>query len=141
VIAVAAALGLATTAPAPATDGDNLSTRLRQSAAAAQALQGPLDGAWTLRDRGQRALYRVQITDPGGGRPLSAVWRTAGPGPAAGAALEIARGRRGLWITLPADPERPAVVLRLRRRAPGPWVGRLTQGRESQRVTLARAPR
>ncbi|NGM50046.1 hypothetical protein G5B46_10545 [Caulobacter sp. 602-2] len=50
--------------------------RVKGSIAAAQGLQGPLDGGWVLRGAGGVALYSLQIADPAGGYgPVEGAWR------------------------------------------------------------------
>ncbi|PLR18664.1 hypothetical protein SGCZBJ_23720 [Caulobacter zeae] len=50
--------------------------RVKGSIAAAQGLQGPLDGGWILRDADGVALYSLQIADPAGGYgPVEGAWR------------------------------------------------------------------
>ena len=70
-----AALLLAATTPA-----DPVGARIAASSQAAQALQGPLDGTWVLRDGAGRAVLILQIVDPAGGGALSAAWRAPGEG-------------------------------------------------------------
>ncbi len=71
------AIILAALALAGQPDGE-LGARIAQSAAAAQALQGPLDGNWVLADRKGRERFVLQIVDrAGGGGPLQAAWREA----------------------------------------------------------------
>ena len=50
---------------------DPLTTRIGESNAAAEALQGPLDGAWTLRDGAERVLYVFQMSDPPGSKGVA----------------------------------------------------------------------
>jgi len=62
-------------APAPPEAAD-FGRQIGASAAAAQALQGPLDGAWILAGAGDKALYQFEFVDPVGGRsPLAGAWR------------------------------------------------------------------
>ncbi|WP_158278103.1 hypothetical protein [Caulobacter endophyticus] len=50
--------------------------RVKGSIAAAQGLQGPLDGGWVLRGADGAALYSLQIADPAGGYgPVEGAWR------------------------------------------------------------------
>lgn len=55
-------------------DGRALDDRIRASAAAAQGLQGPMDGGWTVRSSDGRALFGLQFSDPVGGS-LEGAWR------------------------------------------------------------------
>ena len=55
--------------------GSDIDSRIAASAAAAQALHGPLDGTWALRDNQGRSLYVIQIVDPVPGQgDLQAAW-------------------------------------------------------------------
>lgn len=93
-------------AAAPSSRGD----RIAASAAAAQALQGPLDGTWTLADAHGRALYVIQIVDPvSGGADLQAAWRSPGP---AGALGEATARRTGDRLSLRLGDRGPQVALR-----------------------------
>ncbi|MBI1683403.1 hypothetical protein [Caulobacter hibisci] len=67
---------------APAAPGGAMSVeqayelRVKGSIAAAQGLQGPLDGGWTIRGADGTALYALQIVDPAGGYgPVEGAWR------------------------------------------------------------------
>lgn len=67
---------------APAAAGGAMSVeqayelRVKGSIAAAQGLQGPLDGGWTIRGADGTALYALQIVDPAGGYgPVEGAWR------------------------------------------------------------------
>jgi hypothetical protein len=100
---------------------DPLTARIEQSAAAAQALQGPFDGAWTMRDRAGRILLRLQMSDPPGSvGTVNGAWRDARG--ASGAAEFIAEGRLRLRIVVDGDPRASFVVVE--RRA-GTWRGLL----------------
>ena len=120
----------------PALDG-----RIRDSFNAAQALQGPLDGRWTLRDAGGRALYAFQIVDrAGGGGPLEAAWRDPRDSSMTGAlgvVSDIARTGRSLRLGF-AGLGGGAATLVLWRDRHGGWVGRMVGGGKTARVTLRR---
>ena len=123
---IGAALALALTAGAPSAAPGDLSRRVGQSAVAAQELQGPLDGAWTLRDTHGRRLYELQITDPpGGAGPIDGAWRDGADTAQAGPLQSIARRGDRLTIRFAAAD----LVLRWRDRTL--WTGRL---REAGRV-------
>ena len=82
---------------------DPLTTRIEESAVAAQALQGPLDGAWTLRDRTGLALFTFQMSDPPGSiGPVQGAWRDGAGG--MGSADFIAEGPRRLRIAIDQAP-------------------------------------
>jgi hypothetical protein len=111
--------------------------RLRASAEAAQRLQGPLDGAWTLRDRRGRRLFALQITDPAGGGPLAGAWRTLGSAPAAGLLDKIDHDDGDLLIAFSLEAGDP-ITLRLRRRATNLWLGSLQTRGTTRSVRLGR---
>jgi len=72
---------------------DIVGGRIAASAAAAQSLQGPLDGTWTLADGRGRTLFVFQIADPPtGGVALQCAWRD--PSGGLGFATCVRRGRR-----------------------------------------------
>jgi hypothetical protein len=141
VIALALALSLAAApAPAPHADANDLGTRMRDSAAAAQVLQGPLDGSWTLSDEHGRALYMLQITDPvGGAGPLEGAWRTGGKTTAEGL-IETIR-RRSDFLTIQFLADGGVVRVHLRRRANGTWSGEANDKGRPLQVALRRTER
>lgn len=49
--------------------------RVKGSILAAQGLQGPLDGGWSIEGADGAALYRLQIVDKVGGGALEGAWR------------------------------------------------------------------
>ena len=128
-------LASATAAPAP---GD-LTARMRESAAAAQALQGPLDGGWVLTDHRGRILYVLQVTDPAGDDPrLAAAWRAAEVPSRAGPVDAIVRRGRRLTVGF-EDPARgDAITVSLRRRDAGTWTGLITESGRAAAVKLRR---
>ena len=130
-IALAVALGLAA-----APEATDFTTRMRDSAAAAEALQGPLDGTWTLRDAQRRPLFVFQITDPVGGGPLEGAWRR--PGASAPVVLidEIERRGDRLAIRFAGDGE--VVRVSLRRRGDGAWTGQANENGREFLVSLRR---
>jgi hypothetical protein len=142
-IGLALALGLA--AGKAAAEPTDLATRMRDSAAAAQALQGPLDGTWTLWDARGRSLFVFQITDPvGGAGPLEGAWRRSGASAPAGMIEAIARRGDHLAIRFAGAGE--VVRARLRRRGDGAWSGEANEnGRDLsvaiRRSTLGATPR
>ncbi len=125
-LALAGAIALA---EAPAADpvAAAFDARMAQSAQAAQALQGPLDGTWLVRDPRGRVLLVLQISDPANGAgPLAAAWREP-IGPGIGMVREITRSDGRLTIALD-DAGGLAWTIRLTRSDHGAWRGRLTQG-------------
>jgi hypothetical protein len=116
--------------------------RIRDSAAAAEALQGPLDGTWTLVSATGTALYGFQLIDkPGGQGAVEGVWRDlrrpATPGDI-GLIDQIARSPAALTITINAVPGQSAVVVTLRPDPTGAWSGELKQGAVTTPVRMRR---
>ena len=125
------ALILAAGAPTP----DDLSRRMGQSAAAAQALQGPLDGAWILSDGRGRRLYDLQITDPAGGAVrIGGAWRDGATGRTG---VIDAISRRGHRLTLRLD----GTAIGLGRSGGEMWTGHMRADRHPLDVRLRRAVR
>jgi hypothetical protein len=116
-------------AATPALAQDAVSARIAASEAAAQRLQGPLDGTWALSDRRGRVLYRLEIGDPVTGGALQCAWsRPAGE-------LGVAEcERHGRQLGLSFDGARA----RLRRISAGQWRGVLSGAGQSRAVTLRR---
>ncbi|HEY1928801.1 MAG TPA: hypothetical protein VGG92_15155 [Caulobacteraceae bacterium] len=128
---ILACLLLSAAPPAPDSAAD-FDARIAASAAQAERLQGPLDGAWVLRDRRGRPLMRLQIVDPA--QSVSAAtgaWSLA-DGSAMGSIEKIDATRERLTVELSPDER---LVLR---REPGLWRGRLTKDGRIVVVTLAR---
>jgi hypothetical protein len=136
-IGLLAALALAAAPPPPT---GPLSERIRASAATAEALQGPLDGTWTLYDTHRRGLYELQISDPAGGfGPLDAGWRGLGPRARAGGVTELSQTDGVLSLAV-GDTHGGILFLSLRRRGANLWTGWATQGERRLRVSLRRRP-
>jgi hypothetical protein len=129
VIALLAALALAAPAPDSAAD---VGARIAASAVQAQRLQGPLDGAWVLRDDRGRPLMRLEIVDsPQGAAAPTGAWSLA-DGSAMGSIERVQATRERLTVDIsPGDQ----LVLR---REPGRWRGHLTRDGRIVFVTLAR---
>lgn len=111
--------------------------RMRDSAAAAQALQGPLDGRWTVTDGKGHTLYLLQIADPPQeAAPLTAAWSDPRTG-ALGGVDAISRAGDRLSLAFAPDPAAPPVRLILRRLKGGAWAGWVTSGAARLRVRLS----
>jgi len=116
--------------------------RIRQSVAAAQGLQGPLDGRWTLYDRSGRPLYIFIFVDPAGGRGvLEGAWRD--PRRARGSddlGVVDRLDHAGLNLTLDFTPRAgaAATAIRLEGQASGAWDGEMTEAGAVQKVSLRR---
>ncbi|MGH7024264.1 MAG: hypothetical protein ACREEB_11835 [Caulobacteraceae bacterium] len=110
---------------------DGIGERIASSAAAAESLQGPLDGTWTLKDARGRTLAVFQIGDPAAGGPLQCAWR--GPNGALGPAnCRRERGRLSLRFQADGAPARA----RLRRVRSGDWRGLAWGAGRARAVTL-----
>ncbi len=111
--------------------------RMRDSAAAAQALQGPLDGRWTLTDATGKTLYLLQIADPPhDAAPLTAAWTDPRTG-ALGPVDAIRRVGDRLNLVFASDPAGPPVRVTLRRLSGGVWSGWAASGGPLRRVRLS----
>ena len=126
-------------ATGPPVGDTTFNARMRDSIAAAQALQGPLDGHWTLY-AGVRAVLVLAIIDPAGGGPLQAAWRD--PSRSADAGLGVVSeimwtGRRlRLTFTRP-EKTRPTTIDLVGDPGLG-WRGRLDDGGSHSSVVLRR---
>ena len=129
------ALAALLTAPPPPGAAD-VGPRVAAAMAAAQNLQGPLDGSWLLRDSAGRPLYRFEIVDPAGGRgPLTGAWRDA-RGSGAGFIATMRRGGQSLQLEFAPGDGR--ATLRLTIQSPEVWIGRLIEGGAGRSVVLRR---
>jgi hypothetical protein len=105
--------------------------RMRDSTAAAQALQGPLDGRWTVTDTQGHTLYLLQIVDPAqASAPLTAAWSDPRTG-ALGGVDAISRVGDHLRLVFAPDPDSAPLHLSLRHLKGEVWSGwAASQGRE-----------
>jgi len=115
--------------------------RIRQSVAAAEGLQGTLDGEWTLYGADGKALYVFMIVDPAGGRgPLEAAWRDPRRPRGAddlGVVDSLQHLGAALTLNFTPHPGAPATVVQLQGAGPG-WEGQITEGGALQKVSLRR---
>ncbi len=136
--------GLLVSTASPDKASDNaFEQRMRDSAAAAQALQGPLDGRWLLTDAKARTLYVLQIADPphDAAAQKTAILTAAWTDPRTGALGGVdVIGRLGVSLSLAftPDPAGPPVRLTLRRLKGGAWSGWASSGRLRRSVRLTR---
>jgi hypothetical protein len=122
----------------------DIDARLRASAAAAQSLQGPLDGGWRLNDGEGRLLYRLQIIDPGpnGREGLGAAWfdpRRVGAFYARGVVDDMVREGNTVTIRFTPGPAGPQSVLVLHPSAYSDWFGDLHENGVVTAVALRRS--
>ena len=115
--------------------------RIRASAEAAESLQGPLDGAWTLVGADGAAIYAFQFVDKPTGEQPEGVWRDlrrpAGPGDI-GPIDSLARGPGVLTLSFAAKPGQPAVAVELKSSEGGGWSGRLHEAGVAINVMMRR---
>jgi hypothetical protein len=129
VILLVAGLLLANPNPDPSAA---FGARMATSASAAETLQGPLDGAWVVRDGHGRALLRLEIEDPppGNGPPTGA-WSLA-EGRAMGAIDRIEAN--GWTLRIQVAPDERLVL----QRSHGQWRGRMIEAGRASLVSLGR---
>ncbi|WP_066683615.1 hypothetical protein [Caulobacter sp. CCH9-E1] len=105
--------------------------RVRGSIAAAQNLQGPLDGQWRVNGPDGTPLYALQIVDKAGGSaPLEGAWRdlrrTGAPG-STGLIDDLQREGEGLSARFLAREGGQPSTLALRPDEDGRWSGQLVE--------------
>lgn len=118
----------------------DIDSRIAAAAAAAQALHGPLDGTWALRDNQGRVLYVIQIVDPVSGQgDLQAAWRNPSEpdrGSDLGVVTRIKRERQSLVLAF-APPDGPVSVT-LAGGGGERWTGRMERQGRPVSVSLTR---
>ncbi len=125
-------------APPTATDL-SYEARMRSSFNSAQGMQGPLDGAWSLKAGGSE-LYDLQVVDSGSGN-LEGAWRDPrrrGATDASGFIDTISRVGGQLIIRLTPRPGAEAVVITLSADGAGTWSGELIERGDRRSVTMRR---
>jgi hypothetical protein len=113
--------------------------RVRGSIAAAQNLQGPLDGQWRVAGPDGTPLYALQIVDKASGAaPLEGAWRdlrrTGAPG-STGLIDDLQREGEGLSARFSAREGGQASTLVLRPDADGRWAGELVEDGAARAVS------
>ena len=124
--------------PPTATDL-NFEARMRSSFNSAQGMQGPLDGAWSLKAGGTE-LYDLQLVDTGSGS-LEGAWRDPrrrGAVDASGFIDVISRVGGQLTIRITSRPGADPSIILLSADGNGGWSGELTERGEHRSVTLRR---
>ena len=113
--------------------------RMRDSIVAAQALQGPLDGGWTLY-AGGRAILVFAIVDPADGGGLQAAWRDPGRSADDGVGVvgEITLAGRRLRLTFTRPVMARPTTIDLHGDSYQGWRGRLDDGGSHTSVVLRR---
>ncbi|WP_397413867.1 hypothetical protein [Phenylobacterium sp.] len=106
--------------------------RLKASAGAVRAYQGPLDGGWVVSADGVD-LYVLRLTDRGG--VVDGAWRDLRrPGALNASGFLLGAGREGEVVTLRFG--RTTLALRP---APAGWSGELSEGGAARAATARRA--
>lgn len=115
-------------------------SRIRGSVAAAQGLQGPLDGGWTVRSSYGVAVMTLQLVDRGNGYgQLEGAWRTLdGQVSKVGLIDSLDRQPTILTIRITKAPGKPTTVLTLIPSADGGWSGEVTDEWGVHPVTMRR---
>jgi hypothetical protein len=115
-------------------------TRIRASVAAAQGLQGPLDGGWTVRSTYGVAVLSLQLVDRGNGYgQLEGAWRSLdGPVSKVGLIDSLDRQPATLTIRISKSPGKPTVVLTLTPASDGSWSGEIQDEYGVHPVTMRR---
>ncbi len=131
--------------PPPADYGltsDQLDQRIRGASAAAQVLQGPMDGAWSLQGPEGDALYSFLFVDPN--RPaatLEGAWRDHRRGEgmsATGVIANLQRTANLLQASFYPKGGAETATLSLIQNADGGWTGQLVQGGVTTPVRMIR---
>jgi hypothetical protein len=115
-------------------------SRVKQSFAAAQAFQGPLDGGWIASARG-RDLLQLQLVDKGRGQ-VEGAWRDllGGLGSSASGLMDPAETAGGKVEMRFVRADGLNFRLTLRAMPGGRWTGQLFRGDELFDVALRRVP-
>jgi hypothetical protein len=115
--------------------------RVKGSILAAQGLQGPLDGGWSIEGPDGTTLYALQIVDKvGGGTGLEGAWRDvrrAGAVGSTGLVDFVDRAPGGFLARFSPRPGQIA-TLDLTPRGDGSWSGKLNENGVETRVTAHR---
>jgi hypothetical protein len=133
--------------PTPTADiglsAELLDVRIRGASAAAQVMQGPLDGAWSLQDPSGALLYTFQFVHAAGpGDALEGAWRDHQRGEGLGGTGLIDEVRRTANMLQASFSPKGGVELAavsLIERADGGWNGQLTQGGTTTPVSMIRS--
>lgn len=118
---------------------DQLDMRIRGASAMAQSLQGPMDGAWSLRDDQGAPLYTFQLADPANnpGGVVEGAWRDLRDGQGgAGLISSIERSPGRLHASF--TPGGAAASVDLVQGADGAWTGQLAQDGAVRQVRMIR---
>ncbi len=118
-----------------------IDARIQASAEAAESLQGPLDGHWTLVGADGKAIYAFQLVDhPSPNEPPEGVWRDLRRPQVPGDigfvdSLQKAPGQ----LTMSFNTGGPSATnVSLKQGPDGLWTGQLTEDGATTAVTLRR---
>ncbi len=115
-------------------------SRMRSSFASAQGMQGPLDGAWTIRAGGGQAVYALLLVDKGGGK-LEGAWRDPrrpGSRDSSGFLAGIQKIGTQLTASFYPRPGAGVVSVTLTQAGTGDWTGELSEGGTRSAVVMSR---
>jgi len=114
--------------------------RVKGSILAAQGLQGPLDGGWSIEGPDGATLYRLQIVDKVGGDTLEGAWRDLRrPGAVGSTGLIDGLERSGGGFLARFTPRSgQSAALDLTSRGDGAWTGKLNENGTEIPVTAHR---
>lgn len=107
------------------------------------ALMGPLDGLWRVRDADGRILLEVLLTDPGADGPIVGAWRDldgVGAVPELGVFALVARRGGGLQALFRKDGATADNELELAPDRNGRLIGTLRYEGRTRNVSLERQP-
>lgn len=128
--------------PGPDAD-DPLGQRIAASYQAVEALQGPLDGSWTLVGADDAPIFAFQLVDrPGGEGPLEGMWRDLRHAAVAGDINPIDSLQRAgptLTVSLAVKPGADPDAIALTLGPDGVWSGQLTEAGKITPVRLRRS--
>ena len=115
--------------------------RIKGSIVAAQGLQGPMDGGWSLTGPDGAKLYDLQIVDPVGGYgALEGAWRDVRrPGTVGSTGLiDFVDRASGDFVTRFSPRPGTLAVVTLRPRGDGTWSGALDENGVATAITARR---
>ncbi len=129
---------------APGLTSQQLDARILGGAAAAQSLQGPMDGAWSLQATADKvALYTFQFVDsPKPPANLEGAWRDLRRGDglsSTGLIADVQRSGALLQASFYPKGGIEAASVSLIQQADGNWAGQLTQGGLTTAVQMVRS--
>ncbi len=121
---------------------DDLDRRIRGASAAAQTLQGPLDGRWSVAAQDGAPLYTFLFVDSGrAGASLEGAWRdlTRGAGlTATGVIDDVQRNGGALNASFYPRSGQSRVSLTLAQMSDGNWSGEMVEGADRRTIRMIR---